>query len=86
MVAKSSWTEVQYRGASRPRWVKSRPVRCKKPCPLCPPKADVCGALVHVCFGPEADITNLFDHIVGTRQQRLRNGEAKRLRGPLVDV
>ena len=34
----------------------------------------------------KADITNLFDHIVGTRQQRLRNGEAKRLRGPLVDV
>ena len=34
----------------------------------------------------KADITNLFDHIVGTRQQRLRNGEAERLRGPLVDV
>jgi len=50
------------------------------------PKADMCGALTDVCFGPEADITNLFDHIVGTRQQRLRNGEAKRLRGPLVDV
>ena len=34
----------------------------------------------------KADITNLFDHIVGTRQQRQRNGEAERLRGPLVDV
>jgi hypothetical protein len=21
-----------------------------------PPKADICGALAHVCFGPEADI------------------------------
>src|SRR5262249_13991609 len=25
-------------------------------CPLSPPKADMCGALVHVCFGPKADI------------------------------
>src|SRR4029079_4449465 len=51
-----------------------------------PPKADMCSANTNVRYGPEADITNLFDHIVGTRQQRLRNGEAKRLRGPLVDV
>jgi hypothetical protein len=24
-----------------------------------PPKADMCGALVHVCFGPKADIANM---------------------------
>jgi len=25
-------------------------------CPLYPPKADMCSALAHVCFGPKADI------------------------------
>jgi len=31
-----------------------------------PPKADVCGALAHLCFGPIADIaTLLFDYFVG---------------------
>jgi hypothetical protein len=32
-----------------------------------PPKADMCTALVHVCFGPIADIggATLFDHFVG---------------------
>ena len=25
-----------------------------------PPKADICGANAHVCYGPEADITGLF--------------------------
>ena len=29
---------------------------------------------------------SLFDHVVGTRHQRLRHGEAERLRGFLVDV
>jgi hypothetical protein len=33
-----------------------------------------------------ANIRHLFDHVVGTRQQRLRHGEAERLRGLLVDV
>jgi hypothetical protein len=28
------------------------------------PKADMCGALVDVCYGPEADIASLFDHLV----------------------
>jgi hypothetical protein len=28
---------------------------------------------------------DLLDHVVGARQQRLRNGEAERLRGLLVD-
>ena len=27
-----------------------------KRCPLYPPKADMCGALTYVCFGPIADI------------------------------
>src|SRR5215471_16906571 len=29
-----------------------------------PPKADMCSAVAHVCFGPIADITSL-DHFVG---------------------
>ena len=28
----------------------------KRPCPLYPPKADMCGALAHVCFVPIADM------------------------------
>jgi hypothetical protein len=32
-----------------------------------PPKADVCGAVANVCFGPKADIDDLFDHFVGNR-------------------
>src|SRR5262245_44275706 len=28
-----------------------------------PPKADMCSALAHVCFGPKADISS-FDHLV----------------------
>jgi hypothetical protein len=30
-----------------------------------PPKADMCIALAHVCFGPIADIGKLFDHLIG---------------------
>jgi hypothetical protein len=36
-----------------------------------PPKADMCGAIAHVCFGPKADMLTLFDDIVGLRKQRL---------------
>ena len=28
-----------------------------------PPKADICSALAHVCFGPIADMRVLFDHL-----------------------
>jgi hypothetical protein len=35
-----------------------------------PPKADMCGAVAHVCFGPIADITNLFDQLVRASGQR----------------
>ncbi len=34
-----------------------------------PPKADMCSAIPRVCFGPEADITASFDHLIGKRQQ-----------------
>jgi len=30
-----------------------------------PPKADMCGARAHVCFGPIADIAKLFDGLLG---------------------
>jgi len=30
--------------------------RCKKTCPLYPPKADMGSALAYVCFGPIADM------------------------------
>jgi hypothetical protein len=30
-----------------------------------PPKADMCGATAHVCFGPIADIGCLFAYLIG---------------------
>jgi hypothetical protein len=30
-----------------------------------PPKADMCSALAHVCFGPKADITISLNYFVG---------------------
>jgi hypothetical protein len=49
-----------------------------------PPKADMCGAIAHVCFGPKADIA-LLNHLVGERDQRGRYGEAERLGGLEID-
>ena len=39
----------------------------KRSCLLYPPKADMCGAVVHVCYGPKADIKVSLSH-------RTRNG------------
>jgi hypothetical protein len=50
-----------------------------------PPKADVCSATAHVCFGPIADIGCLFDYLVSGLLQMRRHGEAKRLGGLEVD-
>src|SRR5262249_4079282 len=33
------------------------------------PKADMCSALPNVCFGPKADIGQLFDHLVGASEE-----------------
>jgi hypothetical protein len=49
-----------------------------------PPKADMCSALAYVCFGPKADSCSaakcsLFDHLVGEREQFVRNLKAERL-------
>jgi hypothetical protein len=41
------------------------------------PKADICGALTHVCFGPKADIDILFDHLVGNQQKVAGNRQAE---------
>jgi hypothetical protein len=53
-----------------------------------PPKADMCGANEHVCFGPIADIDrrwSLFEHLVGASEQRRWNFEPKALCCLLVD-
>src|SRR5262249_26543544 len=49
-----------------------------------PPKADMCSALGHVCFGPQADIA-LIDHLVGACEQCWWQCDAERLRGRAVD-
>jgi hypothetical protein len=49
-----------------------------------PPKADMCGALAHVCFGPIADIAR-HSILVGTRNQRRRDRQAEHLRGFEID-
>src|SRR5215467_12105741 len=49
--------ELDVGPASRcPLWVTSGHVRVHQPMSALPPKADMCTALVHVCFGPKADI------------------------------
>jgi hypothetical protein len=35
-----------------------------------PPKADIDGRRLDVRFVPKADISQLFDHLVGAREQR----------------
>jgi hypothetical protein len=42
-----------------------------------PPKADICGALAHVRFGPKADIGCLFDHLISDLLETKRSREAK---------
>ena len=44
-----------------------------------PPKAGMCSALAHVCFGPKADIERLFDHLVRTSLHRRRDADTKGL-------
>jgi hypothetical protein len=36
-----------------------------------PPKADMCSALAHVCFGPKADVASLFDYFVCAPDERV---------------
>ena len=54
-------------------------------CLLYPAKSNMCSALAHVCFGPIADMAQLFDHLVGAGQQPRRNGQRERFGGPQVN-
>jgi hypothetical protein len=55
-----------------------------------PPKADMCGALGHACFGPIADSYTaakvfLFDYLVGDGEHARRNCKAERLGGREIE-
>src|SRR5215813_11467154 len=50
-----------------------------------PPKADMCAAQAYVCFGPKADIRQLFDHRIGALLEMDRHIKAKRLSGFQID-
>src|SRR4029450_11199305 len=43
-----------------PLWVKSRHLQCTNPCPLYPPKADMCDPTRDARFGPLADICRAY--------------------------
>ena len=45
-----------------------------------PPKADMCGATRDVRYGPIADISDLFDYLVGDKEQLSRNIDTERSR------
>ena len=61
-----------------------------RPMSALPPKADMEQQGGDVRFVPKADIcgaanSTLFDHLVGARQQRLRDGDAERFRRLEID-
>ena len=73
-----------------PLWVKSRHVQRKRSCPLYPQSRHVqCTRRCPLCAKSELMHRSkqhlLFDHIVGTGEQRGRDFEAKRLRGFEID-
>jgi hypothetical protein len=42
------------------------------------PKADMCVATRDVCFGPIADMCQLFDHLIGEGEHIGRDGQSQR--------
>ena len=50
-----------------------------------PLKADMCAALAHVCFGPNAEVTPLFDHLVGQHEEVVWHFDPERPRGGEID-
>jgi hypothetical protein len=66
--------------------VKSGHLHCNRPCPLYPQERTCAAQQPMSAMGEKRTLRHLLDHLVGTRQQRLRNGEAERLRGLQVDV
>jgi hypothetical protein len=50
-----------------------------------PPKADMCSALGHVCFGPIADMPRSLDYVVGAGKQLGWDSQVERLCSPEVD-
>src|SRR5262245_17273272 len=50
-----------------------------------PPKADMCGANCNVCFGPKAEVTPLFDHLVGQHEEVVWHFDPERPRSGEID-
>jgi hypothetical protein len=49
---------VQQAMSALPRIATAKADSRKRSCPLLPPKADMCGAIAHVCYGPIGDIAS----------------------------
>jgi hypothetical protein len=57
----------------------------KRPCPLFPPKADMCSATSDVRFGPKADMCHSIDHLVGELLEKQGDVDVERFCCFLVD-
>src|SRR5260221_2425594 len=56
-------------GAKCPSWVKRRNTRCEQMFSALPPRPDIAQCGRHVRFVPQAEVNDLFDHLVGTAEQ-----------------
>src|SRR5262245_61976235 len=50
-----------------------------------PPKADICSAQAHVCFGQKRTLCHSFDQLIGAGEYSRRYRQAERLRGREID-
>src|SRR5215510_10275025 len=65
-----------------PLWVKSKPLHCKRLCPLYPPKANICSARADVYYGPKADVCHSLPFRLRPRPPAFRECQRRCREGP----